>query len=326
MMTKSNLPFYRTLSFKLLFWFLLIALIPLATAGWIAYTNTRTALQVDAFEKLEVIRVYAKPPGKPPDMNDPFTLPVGATVHDLAQTIHRELAEKLKSAKCWGTDVYDGQNVHLTHILHDKDIRLREAHHRVRNNLTTAIGLLRLQAANKPDSHCSEALLTAENRLLNMLALYQKLYTEPKEGAAPVGRYLKPLAEEMIAVFANRSAVTLQTECDDLILDSKTLTTMGIVINELVTNAMKHAFEGKPGTISIGVHHDGDEVEFFVKDDGIGSAPEAPSPRSPSDGFGLFLVRSLAEQLSGSITIDGSDGTAVTIRFPHRSGGRQPSA
>lgn len=74
------------------------------------------------FDQLEIIRVYAKPPGKPADMNDPFTLPIGADVHDLARTIHRELAEKLKSAKCWGTGVYDGQNVHLTHVLHDKDI------------------------------------------------------------------------------------------------------------------------------------------------------------------------------------------------------------
>lgn len=74
------------------------------------------------FDQLELIRVYAKPPGKPADMNDPFTLSIGATVHDLARTIHRELADKLKSAKCWGTGVYDGQNVHLTHILHDKDI------------------------------------------------------------------------------------------------------------------------------------------------------------------------------------------------------------
>ena len=49
-------------------------------------------------------------------------LPAGSTVHDLARTIHRELAEKLKSAKCWGTGVHDGQNVHLTHVLHDKDI------------------------------------------------------------------------------------------------------------------------------------------------------------------------------------------------------------
>lgn len=74
------------------------------------------------FDQLELIRVYAKPPGKPADLNDPFTLAIGATVHDLARTIHRELAEKLKSAKCWGTGVYDGQNVHLTHVLHDKDI------------------------------------------------------------------------------------------------------------------------------------------------------------------------------------------------------------
>jgi hypothetical protein len=89
--------------------------------------STETGEGLDAFRKflfdtLEIIRVYAKPPGKPADMNDPFTLPAGATVHDLARTIHRELAEKLKSAKCWGTGVYDGQNVQLTHVLHDKDI------------------------------------------------------------------------------------------------------------------------------------------------------------------------------------------------------------
>jgi ribosome-interacting GTPase 1 len=74
------------------------------------------------FEQLEVIRVYAKPPGKPADMNSPFTLPAGSTVQDMARAIHRELAEKLKSARCWGTGVYDGQNVQQTHVLHDKDI------------------------------------------------------------------------------------------------------------------------------------------------------------------------------------------------------------
>ncbi len=55
-------------------------------------------------------------------MKDPFTLPVGSTVQDLATSIHRELAEKLKSARIWGTGVYAGQNVHLTHVLHDKDV------------------------------------------------------------------------------------------------------------------------------------------------------------------------------------------------------------
>lgn len=74
------------------------------------------------FELLNVIRAYAKPPGKDADLNEPFTLPAGSTVMDLAFSIHRELAEKLQSARIWGTGVYDGQNVQLTHELHDKDI------------------------------------------------------------------------------------------------------------------------------------------------------------------------------------------------------------
>jgi len=74
------------------------------------------------FSLLEIIRIYAKPPGKPADMNEPFTMKAGSTVMDLAIDIHRQLAEKLQSARIWGTGVYDGQNVQLTHVLHDKDI------------------------------------------------------------------------------------------------------------------------------------------------------------------------------------------------------------
>jgi ribosome-interacting GTPase 1 len=74
------------------------------------------------FRQLNILRIYAKPPGKPADMESPFTLPVGTTVQDLALAIHRELAQKLKTARIWGTGVYDGQSVHLTHVLHDKDI------------------------------------------------------------------------------------------------------------------------------------------------------------------------------------------------------------
>lgn len=74
------------------------------------------------FRQLNILRVYAKPPGKPADMEDPFTVPVGSTVQDLARAIHRELAEKLKNARIWGTGVYDGQSVQHTHVLHDKDI------------------------------------------------------------------------------------------------------------------------------------------------------------------------------------------------------------
>jgi len=74
------------------------------------------------FTLLGIIRLYAKPPGKPADMNLPFTLPAGSTIMDMAMAIHRQLAEKLHSARVWGTDVHPGQNVHLTHVLNDKDI------------------------------------------------------------------------------------------------------------------------------------------------------------------------------------------------------------
>ena len=74
------------------------------------------------FSLLGIIRIYAKPPGKKPDMNDPFTLPAGSTVMDLAAAIHKELADKLKYARIWGTGVYDGQNTQRNHVLNDKDI------------------------------------------------------------------------------------------------------------------------------------------------------------------------------------------------------------
>jgi len=74
------------------------------------------------FKLLNIIRIYAKPPGKKPDMDEPFTLPAGSTVMDLATAIHRDLADKLKFARIWGKGVYDGQNAQRNHVLNDKDI------------------------------------------------------------------------------------------------------------------------------------------------------------------------------------------------------------
>jgi len=80
--------------------------------------TTRTA----SYQMLGMMRVYTKRPGKPADMESPFTLPIGGTVLDLAEQVHREVAEKLKSAKVWGSGVFDGQTVTRDHVLNDKDI------------------------------------------------------------------------------------------------------------------------------------------------------------------------------------------------------------
>lgn len=75
-----------------------------------------------AFRLIRVVRIYAKPPGKKPDLNDPFVLPLGSDVHALAHKVHRGLEHRIRSARIWGHGVADGQNVHLDHVLHDKDI------------------------------------------------------------------------------------------------------------------------------------------------------------------------------------------------------------
>lgn len=80
------------------------------------------AMMAAVFELLNVIRVYAKKPGKPADKESPFILPTGATIHDMAHLVHRELAEKLTTARIWGGTVHDGQQVHATHVLTDKNV------------------------------------------------------------------------------------------------------------------------------------------------------------------------------------------------------------
>jgi len=79
-------------------------------------------LRCELYRFLNVIRVYTKRPGKPPDLSSPFTCAKGSTLVELASLVHRDFAESLKSARLWGTGVFDGQTVPRDHVLHDKDI------------------------------------------------------------------------------------------------------------------------------------------------------------------------------------------------------------
>jgi ribosome-interacting GTPase 1 len=79
-------------------------------------------LRTAIYRFLNVLRVYTKQPGKPPDLTSPFTCPIGSTLLDMAALVHRDFAENLKSARIWGTGVYDGQTVKRDHVMHDKDI------------------------------------------------------------------------------------------------------------------------------------------------------------------------------------------------------------
>ena len=95
---------------------------------FLAHASWLEAWRDEIYKFLDVIRVYTKKPGKPADMAAPFTIRRGGTLLDLAGRIHRELPEKLKSARVWGTGVFDGQTVPRDHVLHDRDVVEIHAH------------------------------------------------------------------------------------------------------------------------------------------------------------------------------------------------------
>ncbi len=199
-------------------------------------------------------------------------------------------------------------------LLEEKELLLHEVHHRIKNNMSTMSSILSLHADAVSDPSAKAALLDARSRMQSMMVLYSKLYLAPAAGALNVELYLSPLIDKIVANFENASAVRVEKRFDEFDLDARTLFSLGIIVNELLTNAMKHAFVGRPGgAISFSAVKSGAEVSIEVADDGIG-LPEAAAVRE-SSGFGLGLVRVLLTQLAGTISIDRSAGTRFRITF-----------
>ncbi len=199
-------------------------------------------------------------------------------------------------------------------LLAEKELMLREVHHRIKNNMNTISSLLAIQADSLPDPMARDALEDAERRVQSMALLYDKLYRGSAVTELSAAEYLGPLIDGIIANFPNADAVRVEQRLDDFVLNAKQLQPLGIIINELLTNAMKHAFPGKRhGTIDIAAAEAGGLVRLTVHDDGIG-LPAQIDAEAPA-GFGLQLVRGLAEQLHGAIRLERNAGTTVVLEF-----------
>jgi two-component sensor histidine kinase len=201
--------------------------------------------------------------------------------------------------------------------IEEKDLLIREVHHRIKNNMNTISSLLELQAASMDDPAASAALLDAKSRLLSMGILYDKLYRSENVRQMPVGDFFPLLIAEVIDHFPNRSRVQLSSGMGDFTLGARVLSFLGIIVNELVTNAMKYAFPGdRSGTIRAEARLDGETVRFVLADDGIG-LDESIDCRH-TGGFGLKLVGILVGQMGGSVRIERDGGTRFIIEFDIR--------
>jgi len=203
----------------------------------------------------------------------------------------------------------------IQHLLDEKEILLKEVHHRIKNNMNTIRGLLQLQEGSLRDSPAYPAIHDAENRVQSMIVLYDRLYCSNNYRELSIKLYIESLAVEIMATFPGSDRITLDTDVDDFILNVQFLAPLGIMFNELLTNSMKHAFPGRDhGTISVSASLRNGVVTFNVRDDGTGFADVTDD--QPSLGFGLQLVTMLIQQINGTFRIEKDHGSSSILEFP----------
>jgi PAS domain S-box-containing protein len=199
----------------------------------------------------------------------------------------------------------------IQQLLSDKELLLKEVHHRIKNNINTITSLLNLQADMAGSDSAKGSLLDAANRMHGMSLLYDKLYTTSDYTTVPMKAYFQSLTTQLGTVFPGREFVQIHLEIDDTQLPPKILSPLGLIINELFTNSMKYAFRDRQtGTISISMCTSGQDLAVRYQDDGPGMQNQ-PS----GSHFGLVLVESLASQLGATMTVFQKPGLAYEFRL-----------
>jgi two-component sensor histidine kinase len=205
--------------------------------------------------------------------------------------------------------------------LAEKDVLLREVHHRVKNNLASIISLLELQKEGIRDESALASLRELSNRIMSMALVHTRLYRAGNLACIGLREYLGELASHLVVSYSAQGGIRCAVEADGVEMGIGLAIPVGLIINELVTNSLKHAFPaGEPGPeadgceIMISARKDGDTYVLTVADNGVG-LPSGLDWRN-CDSLGLSLVMMLGEsQLGGEVSLDRSRGTCFNIRF-----------
>jgi len=203
--------------------------------------------------------------------------------------------------------------------LDEKVLLLREIHHRVNNNLQIIISLIKLQIRAVEDTEMKQVLSEMRNRVQAMSLVHEKLYRSESLSSIDIAEYTRFLATQLFAFYGvDHRRVALLTEMEKSLLDIETAIPLGLIINELISNALSHAFPGdRTGTITISSHLTGDMVSLIIADDGVGMNPDYDWRGGASLGF--RLVNSLVDQLDGTIEKKTGPGTTFNILFPRKT-------
>ncbi len=210
-------------------------------------------------------------------------------------------------------------NKQIMASLHEKEVLLREIHHRVKNNLAVIISLLNMQTRYAKESPVVNILHEARHRVSSMALIHEHLYNSADLGAVNFGEYVGVLANQLLQFYSvNKPKITLSIQTQPAKLELDQAIPTGLILNELITNALKHAFpKENSGTISIQLKESGETCTLWVRDNGVGLSQEISAGRPQS--LGMRLIHTLTAQIDGQIEFRTLfPGTEVQLTIPAR--------
>jgi two-component sensor histidine kinase len=199
--------------------------------------------------------------------------------------------------------------------LKEKDVLLKEIHHRVKNNMQIISSLIRLQSREIEDEKARRIFEISQNRIRSIALIHEALYQSGDLSQIDFSSYIRRLTTHLLTIYRPKgTALELNLDVEKILLDINKAIPCGLIINELVSNAMKHAFPvDRGGEIGVSLAEKDGVCTLIVKDNGKGF-PEGVDFKS-TDSLGLQIVNDLVQQLEGDIRLEQNMGTAFVITF-----------
>ena len=204
------------------------------------------------------------------------------------------------------------QNVIISNSLKEKNILLKEIHHRVKNNLQVVSSLLGLQGRYSNDPSIELAIRESKDRVRSMSLIHQKLYQQDSINTVNVNDYFKDLFNSLFDSYnIHPDKLKLKLNIDDIKLDVDSIIPIGLIVNELVSNALKHAFpDDREGEVAISFEEVDDQLRLTVQDNGVGMLKDF---EETNGSFGYQLIKSFKSKLDADLEVNSVDGTKVSM-------------
>jgi len=231
-----------------------------------------------------------------------------------------ETSDKTEFLEILGAEISEGiQRImmrrQIIESLHEKDVLLREIHHRVKNNLQIVTSLLSLQSTSTDNPEILNILRESQLRVRTMALAHEKIYQSKAISTINLGEYLKTLADEMVTLQSGEKMfIELEFEYDDIMVEMERCIPLGLITNEIISNSLKHAFTGDRGKISVSLRKTGDNCVLEISDNGRGLPAGFNIEELTS--LGMQLVANLVRQIDGELEYGNRDGACFRITFP----------